>query len=143
LSLQVLGENVMLSRVLLEAVGAVARSVGPRFAITGGLLRTVLLPSLERLGEGHVLDVASSSILISQCRDVFPLIQSGWLVRSNSLLMNSIVHHSCIDLKAVWPADVGLAAGGISTIHRGTCRLQYNCLRLHRMHTSSQQPAML
>jgi len=47
----VLGENVMLARVLLEAVGAIERSVGPRFAATGGLLRTVLLPSLERLGE--------------------------------------------------------------------------------------------
>ena len=49
--MQVLGENVMLARVLLEAVGAIARSVGPRFAATGGLLRTVLLPSLERLGK--------------------------------------------------------------------------------------------
>ena len=49
--LQVLGENAMLARVLLEAVGAIARSVGSRFAATGGQLRAVLLPSLERLGE--------------------------------------------------------------------------------------------
>ena len=45
----------MLVRVLLEAVRALARSVGPRFAAMGSLLRTVLLPSLERLGEGCYL----------------------------------------------------------------------------------------
>lgn len=40
----------MLLRVLLEAVGTSARAVGPRFATAGRLLRTVLLPTLERLG---------------------------------------------------------------------------------------------
>ena len=48
---QALGENVMLLRVLLEAVGTSARAIGPRFATAGRLLRTVLLPTLERLGE--------------------------------------------------------------------------------------------
>ena len=40
----------MLLRVLLEGVGTCARTIGPRFATTGRLLRTVLLPTLERLG---------------------------------------------------------------------------------------------
>ncbi|GLC59559.1 hypothetical protein PLESTB_001500300 [Pleodorina starrii] len=51
LSAQALGENVMLLRVVLEAVGAAARAVGRRFATQGRLLRAVLVPLLELLGD--------------------------------------------------------------------------------------------
>ena len=57
-AMQVLGENVLLMRVLLEAVGAIARTLGLRFAATGGLLRTVLLPTLERLGASRCLSTS-------------------------------------------------------------------------------------
>ena len=55
----------MLVRVLLEAIGAMARSVGPRFAVAGGLLRAVLLPTLERLGEGRHSDANRSQTGLS------------------------------------------------------------------------------
>ena len=42
----------MLARALLEGVGVCARSCGSRFARSGRLLRPVLLPLLERLGDG-------------------------------------------------------------------------------------------
>jgi hypothetical protein len=49
--LQVLGENVILIRSLLDAVGCCARVLGPAFATSGTPLRLVLLPLLERLGD--------------------------------------------------------------------------------------------
>ncbi|GIL65910.1 hypothetical protein Vafri_19550 [Volvox africanus] len=51
LAAQTLGENVMLLRAVLEALGTAARAVGPRFASQGRLLRTVLMPLLELLGD--------------------------------------------------------------------------------------------
>ncbi len=54
--MQVLGENAMLVRVALEAFGAAARSLGPMVARPGTLLRLVLLPTLERLGELQVIE---------------------------------------------------------------------------------------
>ncbi|GFR39643.1 hypothetical protein Agub_g109, partial [Astrephomene gubernaculifera] len=51
LSAQALGENVMLLRVVLEAVGTAARAVGRRFTSPGRLLRRVLVPLLELLGD--------------------------------------------------------------------------------------------
>jgi len=56
LLVQVLGENAMLVRVALEAFGAAARSLGPMVARPGTLLRLVLLPTLERLGELQVIE---------------------------------------------------------------------------------------
>ena len=87
--MQVLGENVMLMRVLLEAVGAVARSVGSRFATTGGLLRAVLLPALERLGEGCGHGVAWMCIWTGlRLAGGLPQIRSRLLVWSSGPLMN-------------------------------------------------------
>ncbi|KAG2444915.1 hypothetical protein HXX76_001651 [Chlamydomonas incerta] len=51
LGVQELGENVMLLRVAVEAVGGAARAAGPAFAQRGRLLRRVLLPLLELLGD--------------------------------------------------------------------------------------------
>lgn len=52
MSLQVLGENAMLVRVVLESFGAVATALGPALAQRGTLVRLVLLPTLERIGAG-------------------------------------------------------------------------------------------
>lgn len=52
LSAQQLGVNVMAVRVAVEAVGTCGRLLGLSFARWGRLLRTALLPLLERLGEG-------------------------------------------------------------------------------------------
>ncbi|CAL5218647.1 g350 [Coccomyxa viridis] len=49
LSPQVLGENALLARVLLEGVGAFARALGGRYPASGRLMYTVLIPLLERL----------------------------------------------------------------------------------------------
>ncbi len=49
--IQVLGENAVLIRALLEAVGTFARVLGPRFATSGLILRKVLLVMLERLAD--------------------------------------------------------------------------------------------
>ena len=49
--LQALGENVILIRSLLDAVGCCARVLGPPFASEGTPLRVILLPLLERLGD--------------------------------------------------------------------------------------------
>ena len=46
-----LGENAVLIRALLEAVGTFARVLGPRFASNGLILRKVLLLLLERLAD--------------------------------------------------------------------------------------------
>ncbi|KAL0049229.1 hypothetical protein WJX82_009193 [Trebouxia sp. C0006] len=48
---QALGENAVLIRALLEAVGTFARLLGPRFASNGLILRKVLLLLLERLAD--------------------------------------------------------------------------------------------
>ncbi|DBA68248.1 TPA: hypothetical protein ACH3X2_013864 [Trebouxia sp. C0005] len=48
---QALGENAVLIRALLEAVGTFARVLGPRFASNGLILRKVLLLLLERLAD--------------------------------------------------------------------------------------------
>ena len=48
---QEVGQNALLARTLLEAVGAAARAAGPRFASSGRLLRPALLPLLERMAD--------------------------------------------------------------------------------------------
>lgn len=52
LTAQQLGCNALLQRAALECCGTAARALGPRFAQNGRLLRTALLPLLEKLGEG-------------------------------------------------------------------------------------------
>ena len=49
--MQALGENAVLIRAVLEAVGTFARMLGPRFASNGLILRKVLLLLLERLAD--------------------------------------------------------------------------------------------
>eukprot|EP00884_Botryococcus_braunii_P020253 jgi/Botrbrau1/6911/Bobra.67_3s0029.1 len=60
------GENIVLSRALLEAVGVFAQSVGVRYATSGPLLRIALLPVLERLGDPAAA-VASSAAAAFGC----------------------------------------------------------------------------
>ena len=48
---QVLGENALLARVLLESVGSFARALGMRYRQNGRLMYTVLIPVLERLAD--------------------------------------------------------------------------------------------
>ena len=48
---QVLGENAVLIRAVLEAVGTFARMLGSRMASNGLILRKVLLLLLERLAD--------------------------------------------------------------------------------------------
>lgn len=48
---QVLGENALLARVLLEGVGSFARALGMRYRRNGRLMYTVLIPVLERLAD--------------------------------------------------------------------------------------------
>ena len=48
---QVLAENAVLARTLLEGVGVLARALGPRFAARGRLMYTGLIPLLERLAD--------------------------------------------------------------------------------------------
>lgn len=48
---QQLGCNALLLRAALECCGAAACALGPRFAQNGRLLRTALLPVLDKLGE--------------------------------------------------------------------------------------------
>ena len=62
---QELGQNALLARVLLEAVGAVARAVGPRFAASGRLLRLALLPLLERLADPCASVAAAAAAALS------------------------------------------------------------------------------
>ncbi len=68
LSVQALGENVLVLRAALEAVGGVARAVGPRFAASGRLLRTVLVPLLERLSDPATPVAASAAAALSSVR---------------------------------------------------------------------------
>lgn len=51
LSAQQLGEHALALRVLLDAVGSLAVVLGPRFAANGRVLRPLLMPLLERLGD--------------------------------------------------------------------------------------------
>lgn len=64
--LQAVGENIVLARSLLEAVGVLAQSVGARYATSGALLRVTLLPVLERLGDPAAA-VASSAAAAFGC----------------------------------------------------------------------------
>ena len=48
---QVLGENALMARVLLEGVGAFARALGGRYRERGRLTYAVLIPLLERLAD--------------------------------------------------------------------------------------------
>lgn len=48
---QALGEAALLVRAALEAAATCSRCLGHRFAANGRLLRCVLLPLLERLGD--------------------------------------------------------------------------------------------
>lgn len=48
---QQLGCNALLQKAAVECCGAAARALGPRFSQNGRLLRTALLPLLEKLGE--------------------------------------------------------------------------------------------
>ena len=58
---QVLGENAVLIRAMLEAVGVFARVLGPPFASSGVILRKVLLLLLERLGDPSPSVAASAA----------------------------------------------------------------------------------
>ena len=51
LTAQQLGCNALLLKATIECCGTAARALGPRFAQNGRLLRTALLPLLEKLGE--------------------------------------------------------------------------------------------
>lgn len=50
-SMQQLGCNALLLKSAIECCGVVARALGPRFSQNGRLVRTTLLPLLEKLGE--------------------------------------------------------------------------------------------
>eukprot|EP00798_Chlamydomonas_sp_ICE-L_P011608 gene11608-34313_t len=63
---QELVENALLFRVMLEGVGAAARSLGTKF--TGKILRSVLVPTLERLGDPcELVQAAAYAALASIC----------------------------------------------------------------------------
>lgn len=63
---QEMGENGMLIRSSLHAVGVFARALGPEFS--GALLRAVLLPLLERLGDSSAsVSEAAEEALASVC----------------------------------------------------------------------------
>ncbi|KAK9808680.1 hypothetical protein WJX72_001826 [[Myrmecia] bisecta] len=61
---QVLGENALLMRVLLETVGVAARAIGLRFTANGRILRTVLLPVLERMGDPSPFVAAAAATAV-------------------------------------------------------------------------------
>ena len=66
--LQELGTNLILIRSLLEAVGTFARILGTRFASSGQLLRIVLLPLLERLGDpSPAVGMAAHEVIQAIC----------------------------------------------------------------------------
>lgn len=60
---QELGENALLARVLLEAIGSFARAVGPAYS-NGSLLRTALLPFLEKLGDASPGVAATAEVAL-------------------------------------------------------------------------------
>ena len=51
MSLKVRGCNALLQRAVLDCIGTSARALGTSFSSTGRLLRTVLLPTLEKLND--------------------------------------------------------------------------------------------
>ncbi|KAK9915923.1 hypothetical protein WJX75_006066 [Coccomyxa subellipsoidea] len=61
---QVLAENALLARALLEGVGAFGRALGRRYAAGGRLMFTVLIPALERLADPcpSVASAASAAV---------------------------------------------------------------------------------
>eukprot|EP00887_Chlorella_sp_A99_P000587 scaffold17.g587.t1 len=65
LSAQQLGCNALLQRAAAECCGAAARALGPRFASCGRLLRTVLLPLLEKLAAPAPLAAAGARAALS------------------------------------------------------------------------------
>lgn len=66
--MQVLGTNLMLIRGLLDAVGTFAHALGTEYASSGILLRAVLVPLLERLGDpSPAVAVAAEEVLMVVC----------------------------------------------------------------------------
>ncbi|KAL4440079.1 hypothetical protein ABPG75_003080 [Micractinium tetrahymenae] len=65
---QQLGCNALLLRAALECCGAAARALGPRFAQNGRLLRTTLLPLLDKLADGaQLVSSAAQAAVGSVC----------------------------------------------------------------------------
>ena len=65
---QVLGTNLMLTRSMLDAVGSFARALGTAYASSGILLRVVLVPLLERLGDPlPAVAAAAEEVLLVVC----------------------------------------------------------------------------
>ena len=65
---QVLGENSLLARVLLEGVGVFARALGTRCRADGRLMYTVLIPVLERMADPcPSVSAAAAAALGSLC----------------------------------------------------------------------------
>ncbi|KAK9788844.1 hypothetical protein WJX73_002626 [Symbiochloris irregularis] len=95
---QVLAENAVLARALLEGVGVCARACGPRFASSGKLLRQVLLPLLERLGDGcTAVAAAAHDVLACLCANCGYAGQQA-LVEANT---DYIVDALCSQLRAI------------------------------------------
>ena len=66
--MQVLGTNLMLIRSMLDAVGTFAHALGPEYASSGVLLRLVLVPLLERLGDpSPAVAAAAEEVLMVVC----------------------------------------------------------------------------
>lgn len=78
--MQELGENALLARSLLHAIGSFARALGPAYLSQGSLVRVALMPLLERLGDGcpgvsaAASDAVSSICLHCACRDLKQLV---------------------------------------------------------------------
>ena len=67
-TLQVLGENALLARVLLEGVGVFARALGARCRADGRLMYTVLIPVLERMADPcPSVSAAAAAAIASLC----------------------------------------------------------------------------
>lgn len=82
--MQVLAENALLVKALLEGVGVCARACGPRFASSGQLLRPVLLPLLERLGDGcSAVAAAAQDALACLCANCGYSGQQVWTLASS------------------------------------------------------------
>ena len=59
------GCNVLLQRAILEFIGACARFLGPTFTLDGRLMRTILLPVLEKLSDPAVAVSGAAKAAIS------------------------------------------------------------------------------